>query len=234
MVDLSEEMAALWKRIGPPPPGRCRVLQFVSAASGEGCSTIAREFARVAARHATRPVWLVDMDLWSGGAQAEAIAAQPDRFGPLGPETGGAPDGAAFFTVHPPSRGPDGRPWPAARYLSAHGVGGRRLWVTRFRADAVGPRQSVEIVRDPAYWSALRRHAEFVVVDAPAADRSQAALVVAPLMDATVLVVAAEQGDARGRGVLRDALTAAGGRCAGLVFNRAQVTPPRFLQKLLA
>ena len=234
MVDLSEEMGALWTRMGPPPPGRCRVIQFVSATSGEGCSTVAREFARVAAMQATRPVWLVDMDLWSAGAQAQAIADQPSRFGPLGPETSGAPDGASFFTVTPPSRGPDGRAWPASRYLAAHGVGGRKLWVTRFRADAVKPRQAVEIVRDPTYWTALRRHSEFVVVDAPAADRSQASLVVAPLVDTTILVVAAEQGDARARGVLRDALAAAGGRCAGLVFNRASVEPPRFLKKLLA
>mgnify|MGYP002778174527 CR=1 len=233
MVDLSAEMLELWGRVGPTPPGRCRVLQFVSATSGEGASTVAREFARVAAVHAGRPVWLVDMDLWAG-AQADAVGAAPQLYGPLGPETTGTPDGSAFFAVHPPSRGPDGKPWPAGRYLSAHAVGGRKLWVTRFRNDLVRPGQSVEIVRDPAYWNALRRHAELIVVDAPAADRSQAALVTAPLVDASVLVVAAESGDARGPGVLRDALAAAGGRCLGLVFNRAKVQPPRFLQALLA
>jgi Mrp family chromosome partitioning ATPase len=233
MVDLSDEMTELWGRFGAPPPGRGRLIQFVSAAGGEGASTVAREFARVAAQRSTRPVWLVDMDLWGAG-QADALTAEPERYGPLGPETAGAPNGAAFFSVEPPSRGPDGRPWPAGRYLSAHGVGGRRFWVTRFRADSVRRDQSVEIVRDPTYWTALRRHAEWVIVDAPAADRSQAALVVAPFMDATVLVVAADGGDARSPGVLRDAIAAAGGRCAGLVFNRASIEPPRFLQALLA
>jgi hypothetical protein len=233
MVDLSAEMQALWSRLGPVPPGRCRVLQFVAAGSGEGTSTVAREFARVAARHASRPVWLVDMDLWAG-TQADVIAASPNLYGPLGPETAASPDGTAFFNVNPPSRAPNGRPWPDSRYLSAHGVGGRKLWVTRFRSDVVKPGQSVEIVRDAAYWTALRRHSEVIVVDAPAADRSQAALVVAPLVDATVLVVAAEQGDARGPGVLRDAVAAAGGRCAGIVFNRASVEPPKFLKALLA
>lgn len=233
MVDLEDEMTGLWTRFGSPPPGHARVIQFVAAGGGEGTSTIAREFARVAAQHATRPVWLVDLDVWSSG-QAEALAGAPRRYGVLGPETSGAPDGAAFFVVQPPCIGADGKPWPAARYLSAHGVGGRKLWVTRFRADNVRPDQTVEVVRDPAYWTALRRHAEWVIVDAPAAERSQAALVVAPLVDTTVLVVAADQREARAPGLLRDALAASGGRCAGLVFNRARIEPPRFLKALLA
>jgi Mrp family chromosome partitioning ATPase len=233
MVDLTEEMTELWGRFGPPPPGRGRLLQFVAATGGEGTSTIAREFARVAASRASRPVWLVDLDLWGSG-QAEALAQEADRYGALGPETAGAPDGTAFFTVQPPSRGPGGKPWPAARYLSAHGVGGRKLWVTRFRADTVRANQTVEVVRDGAYWTAMRRHAEWVIVDAPAADRSHAALVTAPFMEASVLVVAADAGAARPPGMLRDALNAAGGRCAGLVFNRARVEPPKFLKALLA
>jgi hypothetical protein len=49
-----------------------------------------------------------------------------------------------------------------------------------------------------------------------------------------VLVVAADAGAARPPGMLRDALNAAGGRCAGLVFNRARVEPPKFLKALLA
>lgn len=232
MIDLSREMGELYDRLGPAPAGRCRVLQFAAATGGEGTSTLAREFARVAAERALRPVWLVDLDLWRG-AQVEALARAPQRYGALGPEVAGAPGEAAFFAVEPPSRGPDGRPWPSGRYLNAHSAMGRRLWVTRFRADAVRRNQSVEIVRDGGYWAALRRHAEYVVVDAPAYDRSQAALVVAPFMDATVLVVAAETSDPRGAGALRDAIDGAGGRCAGLVFNRSAVEPPRFMKALL-
>lgn len=233
MVDLSIEMGVLLDRWGPVPTGRGRVVQFVAANAGEGASTVAREFARAAAERSARPVWLVDLDLWGAG-QAEAIARSASRYGALGPETTGAPEGTAFFEVTPPSRGLDGRPWPAARYLSAHGVGGRKLWVTRFRHDNLRQNQSVEIVRDPAYWTAIRRHADWVVVDAPSADRSEAALVTAPLVDATVLVVAADARDVRGPGVLRDAIVAAGGRCAGLVFNRSRVDTPKFLKRLLA
>ena len=41
-LDLSAEMEALWTSLGPVPPERGRVVQFVSAASGEGASSIAR------------------------------------------------------------------------------------------------------------------------------------------------------------------------------------------------
>ena len=62
---------------------------------------------------------------------------------------------------------------------------------------------------------------------------SQAALTVAPLMDQTVLVVAADQADPKPPAMLRDAIGAAGGRCAGVFFNKVEARPPRFLQRIL-
>ncbi len=79
----------------------------------------------------------------------------------------------------------------------------------------------------------MRSHAEMVVVDAPSAERSQAASIMAPFVDATVLVVAAEGQDTRGPAALRDAIEQAGGRCAGLFFNRASIEPPAFLKAIL-
>ena len=79
----------------------------------------------------------------------------------------------------------------------------------------------------------MRRNAEWVVVDAPAVDHATAALTMAPFMDYSVLVVAAEGRDTRGPAALRDAIDQAGGRCAGLVFNRAQIAPPKFVKRIL-
>ncbi len=95
------------------------------------------------------------------------------------------------------------------------------------------PGQSPQLVAAPAYWSAMRRHAEWIVLDAPASDRSQAAVTMAPMVDCTVLVVAADGGDTRAPAALRDAIEQAGGRCAGLVFNRGRIEPPRFLRAIL-
>ena len=231
-LDLSDEMAALWAALGPVPPERGRVVQFVSAASGEGASTIAREFAFLAARRAKKSVWLVDLDLFGGGQQ-KALAAHPKRYGPMGKAAAASPDGSSFFAVQPPQLGPEGRPRSPGSYFSARPLLGGKLWVTRFHSEAVAPEQSVAISRELRYWSALRAHADYIVIDAPAADRSTAALTLAPVADVNVMVVAAEAGDARGPAALRESLEAAGGKVAGLVFNRAQLRPPPFLQKLI-
>jgi Mrp family chromosome partitioning ATPase len=232
MVDLSAEMGGLWATLGAPAPGRSRVVQFTAARQGEGTSTVAREFARFAARRAGKTVWLVDLDLHASPQHA-AIAAEPDLYGRLGPMVSASPNGSAFLTVQPPGRGPDDHPIPDARYIAAYAVGEGRWWVTRFRREGLKGRQTVHILPGADYWNTLRRHADLVVIDSPAADRSQAALTVAPFIDQTVLVVAADQPDVRAPAQLRDALVTAGGNCAGVFFNRAEVEPPGFLRRIL-
>ena len=232
MVDLASEMAQLWTSLGAPIPGHGRVLSFVAASQGEGASTIAREFASFAAERVKRNVWLVDLDV-PGSAQMRAFVEEQDRYGVLGREAAGSPDGSTFFTVQPPMRGADGRPWPPGRYLAAQQLAKRRLWVTRFRRELLRQGQSVQVTAGGPYWSALRQHSDLVVVDCPAASRSRAALTIAPFMDMTVLVVAADRRDVTRAGAMRDAIIAAGGRCAGIVFNRAQSEPPRFLKAIL-
>ena len=206
MVNLTAEMAQLWASLGSPPPGQGRVAQFVAATRGEGTSLVAREFARFAAGRASRPVWLVDLDLLAGG-QHEAVSAEPERYGLLGRPAAASPDGSMFFTVQPPARNAEGRTIPDAQYLCAQPAGRSRLWVTRFRRELLRQGQSAHLVPAGDYWAAMRRHAELVVLDAPSADRSAAAL--------------------------RDAIEQAGGRCAGLVFNRAEIAPPKFLKAIL-
>ena len=218
MVDLTGEMAALWAALGPARPDRGRVVQFIAATSGEGTSTVAREFARLSAVRARRPVWLIDADLTSQ-SQQQAIASA-------------SPNGSCFFTIQPPMRARDGTPIADARLLSARPCLGRRLWVSGFRGDLMRAGQRPLAVPRGAYWDAMRRHAETVVIDSPSADRSDFGLTLSPFADAVVLVVAAEAADAGAPAALRDALESAGARCAGLVFNRAQAETPRFLRRL--
>ena len=228
-MDLSAEMAELWESLGAPPSGRPLAIELIAARDGEGVSTVARELAFTLARRERRRVWLIDLDLM-GQSQAQVFADDPVRYGELGPAAQASPDGSMFFTVQPPLTRPDGRPWPDSRYLGAHSVGGPGLWVTRFRREAMRPNQGVHVTPTPAYWMALKRHADVVVVDAPATQRSQAGLTVAPFMDEVVLVVAADEADHRAPVQLRDELEAVGARCAGLFVNRVQLVSPGFLR----
>lgn len=232
MVDLSAEMADLWASLGAPTAGRARVIQVIAARRGEGTSTVARELALHAARRGGgKGVWLVDLDLL-GGTQHEVIAANSARYGSLGEAASASPDGSSFFTVQPPIRGAQGQV-PDARYLAAHRVGKARWWVTRFRRDALRGRQTVHMLPSGDYWQALRRFADLVIVDSPSPERSQAGLAVAPHMDQTLMVVAADERDVQAPARLRDAIGAAGGHVAGLFFNRAVVERPAFLKAIL-
>ena len=230
MTDLSAEMADLWGALGAPAAGRAQVIQVVAARAGEGTSTVARELAFFAARRAGRSVWLVDLDLLTSPQHA-ALAQDPVRFGALGEAAAASPDGSMFFTVRPQAPTAAGAAPPDARFLTAHRVGDHRWWVTRFRRDAMRANQGVHILPSGDYWTALRRYADLIVVDAPSADRSQAALTVAPFMDQTVMVVAAGETDVRAPARVRDAIGAAGGTVAGVFFNRTTVATPSFLKR---
>ena len=232
MVDLTTEMAGLWAALGPAPAHRGRVILFAAAQTGEGVSTVAREFARMAAVRGRRPAWLVDGDL-TQQAQMEQVEAQPDRFGRLGPAVQASPDGSAFFTVAPPMRGRDGRAVAPGRLMTAKACLGGRLYVTHFHNEVLRAGQRAEAVNDSRYWTRLRAHADTIVIDAPAADRSDMILTLAPLADATVLVVAAETTDAAGPVALRDEIDAQGGRIAGVVMNRAKWKPPALLKRFI-
>ncbi|WGM31559.1 hfsB [Brevundimonas sp. NIBR11] len=224
-------MASLWAALGSAPAHRGRVIQFACANTGEGASTVAREFARLAAVRARKPVWLVDADLaqpW----QQEAVAAEPERFGRLGAAAASSPDGSSFYAVTPPVTGQDRKPIGPARLMTARPCLGGRLWVTRFRAEVLRSGQRAEPLPDPRYWDAMRKHADTVVIDAPAADRSDLCITLAPYVDATVLIVAAESTAANEPVILRDEIEAVGGRIAGVVVNRSTYRPPAFLRRL--
>lgn len=215
MVDLNAEMAHLWDLLGEPSPGQARAIQFIGARGGQGTSITAREFARFAARRRGARVWLIDLDL-AGASQHDAIQAQRDRYGVLGEAMAATPDGSTFFTVEP-AAGPD---WPDARYLEAHAVGGTGFWVTRFRKEAMREGQAARVSAKDSYWTALRQHADLIVVDSPPADQSADGLTIAPLMDLTVPVTAGGQANARACGALRRAIIQAGGHCAEPFITR--------------
>ncbi len=231
MVDLTSEMAGLWAALGSAPAHRGRVIQIACANTGEGASTVAREFARLAAVRARKPVWLIDADL-AQPSQQEAVAAEPERFGRLGAAAASSPNGAGFFAVTPPVMGRDRKPVAHARLMTARPCLGGRLWITRFRAEILRSGQRAEALPDPRYWDVMRKHADTVVIDAPAADRSDLIITLAPYVDATVLVVAAESTAPNEPVILRDEIEAVGGRIAGVVVNRSTYSPPAFLRRL--
>lgn len=232
MVDLTAEMAGLWTELGAAPSHRGRLIMFVSAISGEGASTVAREFARLAAVRAEKRAWLVDADLGRQEQQVHMIQ-RPERFGRAGAVVAGSPDGSSFFSIKPSFVDDAGQRVRPARLLTAKPFLGRRLYTSRFQQEALKAGQNAIILRQGDYWAALAQHADTVIVDVPATDRSDAALMLAPFMDDVVLVVG-EKADVGPALKLKSQIASVGGRLSGVVINRATYKPPKPLRRLIA
>lgn len=232
MVDLTAEMAGLWTALGAAPSHRGRLIMFVSATSGEGASTVSREFARLAAVRAEKPVWLIDADLMRQDQQVHMIQ-HPERFGRAGPAVAASPDGSCFFSVKPAFVDESGQRVRPARLLTAKSFLGCRLYTSRFQQEAMKAGQQAIVLRQGDYWAALANHADTVVVDVPSADRSDAALMLAPFMDDVVLVVG-ERGDVGPSLTLKTQIASVGGRLSGVVINQATYQAPKPLRRLMA
>ena len=223
MVDLTKEMADLMSALGRPQTRKGRVLMFVAAYSGEGVSTMAREYARCEAAFAKRPVWLIDADLGNQGQMA-AMTEEAHRFGPPGTLSQASPDGSVFFRLTPPARDSADQEIPDHKFLVARPFLDNRLWVTRFRSKSLAPGQRPRLNDHTPYWDALRGLTQTVVVDVPAVDRSAAALQLAAQMDGVIMVVSEDEGDIQARIQLKFDIEQVGGNLMGMVYNRASST----------
>ena len=216
MLDLRQDLSGLWQaatRVTPRSGGR--VLMFMSASEGEGTSSVAASFALMAAAQAARMSWLIDLDLRGNPLYT---AFSKGVLGGIG-RPGRALDASLGVEQIYSVSGSENVP-AMSKLLTAHQIDGLRLLVTRFRNERLSPGQSVRMLAAPGWWEALRRSADWAVIDAPALSRSAAGLTYAPLADGVVLVVQAEAAGADEVEDLRAAVEAAGGNVIGVVMNR--------------
>lgn len=73
----------------------------------------------------------------------------------------------------------------------------------------------------------LRAMFDFIIIDSPALERSFTGIMLAPLVDTTAVVVAAESTRASAARVLRDRIAEAGGETAGAILNKRRFYVPR-------
>lgn len=150
-------------------------------------STVARDFARVAASHFDKPTLLLDLD-WAGDGQWRYFSqpALVERLGPLSDPLDLGFDGSALIRVatHDVRR--------AKASITFHQVGATPLLVSRFHTDSADRRQVPQVTSNQAIWKQLRDRVGFVVVDSPAASTSFDGVAISGVMDAVVIVIEAE------------------------------------------
>jgi Mrp family chromosome partitioning ATPase len=70
-----------------------------------------------------------------------------------------------------------------------------------------------------------------VVIDSPSSDQSHDGIMLAPDLDATLLVVQADRTRANVVRNLRDGILDAGGRIGGIIFNKRRFYLPDFIYR---
>jgi Mrp family chromosome partitioning ATPase len=205
----------------PRTPGGGRAVMFVSARRGEGVTTVARAVAEAVG---SGLIYAVDLDLKRNGL-AKALC----ETAALGPRIDGRLAGVSFYGVRGPGNVAMREVTPAFSY---HRVGQTRIQAGVFDARMLPQMARVAVSGRPEYWNAARTSGATVVIDAPALERSQVALRVAPHMDGVVLIVGANAGAAPAAMAAKAALVKAGANVIGLVYTGAEA-PVMAMDRLL-
>jgi Mrp family chromosome partitioning ATPase len=193
-------------------PGTCRVLQCIAARRGEGASSVARDIALIGARTLNLRVLLLDLDP-PGRQQAETLRARClER------------SAAA----------------PVVQLLPGQTQSGSSAQVAVLRFDGVGALVSevqgawpgAVVIWDSAI-EVLRASFDLIVVDSPSLEAGFEGVVLAPQMDANLIVVQAESTRTAVAQNLRDQLREVGAPIGGVVLNRRRFHIPRFIYRYI-
>jgi Mrp family chromosome partitioning ATPase len=182
------------------------VLQFVAATSGEGTSTVAREFAFLAATTGRRRTLLIDAD--RNDPQTAKSFNCDTRLGLIDCLWDGVDDADVLHPI-------------AGTLLSVACLIGTR-----------GPAAAdADTLRE--IYNGLRDHYELVVVDCPSVAGGRFADLSPEAADAIVLVVQAEKTRPAVIVHAKSQVEQTGGRLIGAVFNRRTNYIPDFLYRML-
>jgi len=96
-----------------------------------------------------------------------------------------------------------------------------------------GRRQSGKTAQDEEFWKSLEGMFDVVVFDSPSLQAASDGVAFAQLSEATILVVAAESTRKEVVENLRDTLTSAGAKIAGVVMNKREFHIPESVYKRL-
>jgi len=182
--------------------GTGTIAQLIAANSGEGTSSLARDLALVAARTPGVRVLLLDLAP-PGNGQITALRAEFD---------------IAISATRPLIA-------PPAEVL-VHQMAFGDLHVSEtFQPPAAGLSGWV------SQFPTLRTSYDLVLIDSPSTEQSYDGIMLAPDIDTSLLVVAAEKTRSEAAQTLRDRITDVGGLVGGVVLNKRRFHIPGFIDR---
>lgn len=183
-----------------------KLIAFISPTGGEGTSSMARDFALLAARRSDGPVLLLDFDLpanrhlnWLG--QRATLLSNP-----------------ASFDMQ----------WGE---LKLHRLGSSNLLVSELVPRHPDVEPSAASLIESGLLDRFRNLFGTVIIDVPPLALSFEGVALGGMADATIMVVEAERTRAPAAINLSERLTAAGAQLIGFVFNKRRYYVPEFLNR---
>ncbi len=177
-----------------------RIITFISARSGEGTSTIARDYVRVLEDMVDHKILLID----AGKLDESYYDANQ-----------GNPSVTIVETVAA------GQELDKALFPL-----GNHTHFGRWAGEGRGRIAATKLLNNNKFWDDLHNSYGTVVIDAPSLQESPDGIALAAHADATILVVEAEKTRQPVVENLRDTLDAAGAKVVGLVMNKRRFYIP--------
>jgi len=207
--EMEDEMIGLYKSIDALLNNSPKkVIQFIGSQVGEGTSTIAREFARIAAVKLHKDVLLLDADRCKP-SQHQYFEIR-SRFGWVEALQEGKNLEEAFSQF-----------------------GNSRLYVSPSCNSASFTPEIFDSCQIDDFWKLLRQRFDLVLIDSAPLALSPDGLAFAPKVDGVVLVVEANKTRWRVAENLKESILKVGGSPLGIVFNKRRYFIPKFLYKRL-
>jgi protein-tyrosine kinase len=178
-----------------------RVVAFIAARTGEGTSTLALQYTALLSHESGKHILLIDGS--SNVSKVYADVGLTDREGIIDAALSGQPLESALHEIMPG--------FSVAR------------WVGNIQNRAVSDR----IMQNPEFWKKLQSAFGCVIVDAPSLQASFDGVVLAAKAEATIMVVEAESTPVPVAQKLRDTLTDAGAKIAGVVLTKRRYYIPQ-------
>ncbi|MBF0463022.1 MAG: hypothetical protein HQL87_16760 [Magnetococcales bacterium] len=223
---MEEEVSRLFNTINPPLAGQEGLLiQLIGARTGEGTSTIAREFAHICALHSERKVLLLDLD-WAHPSHHAFFSntLAPEAFCP-------SPSLDLKVETHSPLYNMDAESGIANkqddRLITFHRLGKSNLIINRLTQERVEPSQLSQLIYRPTFWQQAREQFALTVVDSPPAEVSLEGIAISGTMDAVIQVVEANATRTPVIKDLHNKLLANSAHTVGIVFNKRRFYIPK-------
>lgn len=203
-LEIEEEMLSLYRTIDSLLPDHSRrFIQFIGSSEGEGTSTVAREFARMAITRLGQSVLLLDADRYN-------------------------PTQHFFCNIAPENCLEDVLQNGESLDRALYQVGNINLYVCLISRNSNGTQatQVFDLPQMDSVWEALRERFDLIVVDSPPATTSADGLAMFRKADGIVLVVEADKTRWPVVDSVKDQILKHGGNLLGVVLNKRRYYIP--------